>query len=140
MLKYIFLIVLGLSGGIAVGTAIASFLTLLDVIPRLAQVSDSNNQLGIYQKVIVISVITTTLIEFFKISLYGNIIFLIPIGILVGAFIGLLASALAEVLNVIPVLENKLNLKEFLKIPVLAISLGKVVGSLIDWLILNNIK
>jgi len=140
VLKLIFLVILGFSGGVAVGTAVASFLTLLDIIPRLAQISDSNEQLYIYQRVIVISVILTTLIEFFQISLYGNVIFLVPIGIFTGAFIGLIASALAEVLNVIPVLENKLKLKELLQIPVLCISLGKVIGSLIDWLILNNIR
>ncbi|MGO3167876.1 stage V sporulation protein AB [Senegalia sp. (in: firmicutes)] len=140
MFKIIFLIILGLSAGIAVGSALASFITLLDTVPRLMQLTNSYKKLGLYQIIIMVATITSVIMDFFNLSVYSNIFFLIPIGFFIGGFIGLIASALAEILNVIPVLENKLRLKELLPIPVLAISLGKVVGSLIDWLILNNVK
>lgn len=140
MFKIIFLIIIGLSAGIAVGSALASFITLLDIIPRLMQLTNSYKKLGLYQIIIIVATIASVIMDFFNLSVYSNIFFLIPIGFFIGGFIGLIASALAEILNVIPVLENKLRLKELLPIPVLAISLGKVVGSLIDWLILNNVK
>jgi len=140
MFKIIFLIILCLSAGIAVGSALASFITLLDIVPRLMQLTNSYKKLSLYQIIIMVATITSVIMDFFNLSVYSNIFFLIPIGFFIGGFIGLIASALAEILNVIPVLENKLRLKELLPIPVLAISLGKVVGSLIDWLILNNVK
>ncbi|MBS4539621.1 stage V sporulation protein AB [Clostridium sp. D2Q-11] len=139
MYRYILLIIIGIAGGITVGTAIASFLTLLDLVPRLAQVSDSSNLIVFYERVLVSSVVLITVVEFFYISIFSSKLLLIPIGVLLGAFIGLLAAALAEVLNVIPVLEKRFKLGDLVHIPVLAISLGKVIGSLLDWLILDKL-
>lgn len=139
-MRYFFLALIGLSGGITVGTAVASFLTLLDVVPRLAQVSDSSNLIIFYERVIVSSVVLTTIFDFFDISILSSKLLLMPIGMLIGAFVGLLAAALAEVLNVIPVLEKKLKFGDLIQIPVLAISLGKVIGSLIDWLVLVKVE
>jgi stage V sporulation protein AB len=58
----------------------------------------------------------------------------IPIGLILGIFIGLLSSALAEVLNVIPVLSKKLKIKDNLKYIVWTLMLGKVAGSLYFWI------
>jgi len=52
-----------------------------------------------------------------------------------GVFIGLLAAALTEVLNVLPVLAKRLGMKPYLFGLLLAMILGKMTGSLFDFFI-----
>mgnify|MGYP000980189750 FL=1 len=52
-----------------------------------------------------------------------------------GTFVGLFASALAEVLNVVPVFAKKFKVKHELKFIIGALIFGKVVGSLFYWLV-----
>jgi stage V sporulation protein AB len=47
------------------------------------------------------------------------------------------AAALTEVLNVIPILTKRLKLKPHLFSLLMAMVLGKVTGSLVDWLWLH---
>lgn len=132
------LIIIGLSGGAIVGTASAAFITLLDIIPRLAQVTKSNNLIRLYERVLITSTVVTTLFHFLDISFNFHRVILIPIGFVIGTFIGLLASALAEVINVIPVLVRRLKIGSHVYYALLAISLGKMMGSLIFWIVLVN--
>ncbi|MTI49181.1 stage V sporulation protein AB [Sporosalibacterium faouarense] len=138
MLRYLFLVIFGLSGGALVGTASAAFITLLDIIPRLAQVTNSQHLIRLYERVIVTSGVIITFFHLLGISINLNKYLIIPIGFIMGAFVGLLASALAEVINVIPVLVRTLKIRSYVYYALLAISLGKMIGSLIDWLVLAN--
>jgi len=123
-----------------VGTAIASFITLLDIIPRLSQVTDSSKFISIYEKILVISTVSISVFDFFDLSITLNELFAIPIGFMIGSFIGLLAAALAEVVNVLPILQRRLRLNKFSYVLLISISLGKIIGSLFDWLILTNFE
>lgn len=136
MLKKFFLIVLSVSGGIVVGNAAAAFITLLGIIPRLAQISDTDKHVVLYQRMFTLGMFLFSLIFSlnisFKLSKYISVFF----GLFFGTFVGLFASALAEVLNVIPVVARKLDLRDYVTYLILAIVMGKVVGSLAHWLIL----
>ncbi|MTI66032.1 MAG: stage V sporulation protein AB [Firmicutes bacterium] len=134
MIIKLILILIGLSGGILVGTALASFITLLDIVPRLAQVSDTSFLIPFYQLVMTLSIVVVTLSHFFEYSLHLTKYITMPIGLIIGVFVGLLAAALAEVLNVIPILERRTKLGKKIYYCLLGISLGKVFGSLFYWL------
>lgn len=139
MIKQIFLCVLALSGGALVGTAAAAFITLLDIVPRLAQVTNTSDKIGIYEITITIS---AALISFLTLVGWGagikSKIFLVVVGFTLGAFIGLLASALAEVLNVMPVLFRRVRVQRYVIAVLVAIALGKVVGSFFSWGIIGK--
>lgn len=131
---------LGLSGGVLVGTGTAAFITLLDIVPRLSQITNTQNLIRLYERIIVVGIVSITLYHFLGSGLNMNRIALIPLGFILGTFIGLLASALAEVINVMPVLERRLKLGEYVYYALLSISLGKVVGSLVYWLVLVDYR
>lgn len=137
MLDKIVMILIGIGGGLLEGAGVASFLAVLDIVPRLTQLTNSYKYVSFYQNILIISSVSVTLGLFFNIKLYLSKFLLIPIGLFFGMYIGLLAGALAEILNVIPVLERRLKLKKNIYYPMIAISLGKVIGSLIQWLKLN---
>lgn len=135
MIKFIFMILIGLSAGATVGTAAAAFITLLQFVPRLAQVTETNDYIKIYEYILTISGIIFSFICFSTFNFSLNKFFTIFVGICMGTFLGLFSSALAEVLNVIPVLVKKFKLKHELKHMIRALILGKVTGSLFYWLL-----
>ncbi|WP_352419881.1 stage V sporulation protein AB [Proteiniborus sp.] len=139
MIKQIFLCAIALSGGSLVGTAAAAFVTLLDIVPRMAQVSDTSDKIGLYEISISLS---ATSISFLTLIGWGigikSKIFLVIVGFTLGIFVGLLASALAEVLNVMPVLFRRVRIQKYILAVLIAIALGKIVGSFFSWNIISK--
>ncbi|OZV10451.1 hypothetical protein CIW83_20225 [Tissierella sp. P1] len=134
MVVKLLLIIISFGGGLTVGSAAAAFITILQIVPRLVQITKTSKQVKVYQFTITLSFVLFVIIYFsnFHMSLYKIIVILISL--LYGIFIGLLSSALAEVLNVIPVLSKKLKIKDNLRYVIWALMGGKVAGSLYFWL------
>lgn len=134
MMARLILIITSLGGGLVVGGALAAFITLIKLIPRLVQLTETEDYIIFYQYSFLVGSITSIFLYFSKISLgLPNFLSCLIAGIM-GVFIGLFSSALAEVLNVIPVLSKKLKLKKEKKYIIYALTLGKVTGSLYFWL------
>ena len=62
-------------------------------------------------------------------------ILVVPVGLASGIFIGMLAAALTEVLNVFPILAKRIGIDGKIVILVMAIVFGKIVGSLLQWIV-----
>ncbi|WP_425446072.1 stage V sporulation protein AB [Dethiothermospora halolimnae] len=131
------LILVGFSGGVVTGSAVGAFITLLDIVPRLAQISKSTTLIRFYEKLLTVTTTLTSILIFFQFKFNLNDIILIPIGTFIGIFVGLLAAALAEVINVIPILARRLRIRQYVFYVFISMALGKVVGSLIHWFILD---
>ncbi|WP_353097685.1 stage V sporulation protein AB [Tissierella praeacuta] len=125
---------IGFGGGLAVGSAAAAFITILQIVPRLVQITNTWKYIKIYQLIISVSFILFVIIYFSEFHMNLPKIIVALIGLLYGVFIGLLSSALAEVLNVIPAMSKKLKIKDNLKYVILALMAGKVAGALYFWL------
>ncbi|MCU5426799.1 stage V sporulation protein AB [Bacillus cereus] len=59
---------------------------------------------------------------------------LVVLGIFCGTFIGMLAAALTEVLNVLPILAKRVGVEGKIVVLLIALVLGKVIGSLFHWI------
>lgn len=131
---------IGIAGGIAVGGAFAAIFTVLDIIPRLAQITRSTAHITKYEAAIALGAFSWTIIDFFSINMLtgtlGNVIF----GLFAGAFVGLLAAGLTEVFNVLPIMAKRLKMTNYMYYFVMALILGKVSGSIFYWLIYVNIN
>ena len=135
MMINLIIVLIGLGGGLIVGGAFAAFISMLEIIPRLVHISRTNKYKILYQYAFTFGVIMFTIPYFFDYNIKLNDIAVGLIGLILGTFIGIFSSALAEVLNVIPVMAKKLKLKDDLKIIIYALLFGKVVGSLYYWLV-----
>lgn len=56
------------------------------------------------------------------------------LGLLAGGFVGMLAGALTEVMNVLPILAKRVGMASYMLWLLMAMVFGKVLGSLLDWL------
>ncbi|MCF6466473.1 stage V sporulation protein AB [Clostridium sp. Cult2] len=136
--KVILIFLIGVSTGITVGSAAAAFLTLLKIVPRVTQVTETKEYIKLYEYVIIIGGIIASLIYFSDVKLSFSKYFCVPVGIIIGVFYGLFASALAEILNVIPVFAKKFKAKHELQYIIGALIFGKVLGALYYWLIFKK--
>lgn len=138
MLLKFFAAFAGFSEGFSVGTAMIAFLTILDIVPRLAQLTNTESHISVYEITIVMTTTILSLVAFLGIHIHVGKLMIICIGLLMGTFVGLLASALTEVTNVIPVIVNRFQLHNYVKYILIALAGGKIVGSLIYWIVVNQ--
>lgn len=125
---------IGFSGGIAVGAGFVAFITVLRIIPRMIQLSKTDRLVKAYIASIVLGLLLGTCFSFFPVTWNESLLLLIGWGLFHGVFNGMLAAALTEVLNVIPILLKRVRADDFLLWLIMAILLGKVIGSLFQWL------
>ncbi len=131
--KTLLLILIGLAGGFASGSGLVAFITVLDIIPRLTQLSNSQKYVRSFEWALVLGAVFFTLIDFFQIVVMLPAFSMIIVGLLSGVFVGTLAAGLTEVLNVFPILAKRLNMDRFILIFLMAMVLGKMLGSFIQW-------
>ena len=133
MMDDVLLIIVGFSGGLAVGCGFVAFLTVLGIIPRLTQLTKTYDAIRKYEWSVILGVLASTWfgLRYSSFSLPGFL--LIPIGLAAGMFVGMLAAALTEVLNVFPILAKRLGINEKILLLMMALVLGKVLGSFFHW-------
>ncbi|TXC93475.1 stage V sporulation protein AB [Metabacillus litoralis] len=138
ILSNIILMIVGLSGGLVVGSGFVAFLAVLGIIPRLTQLTKTYRLIHVYEWAIILGAVIVGWMSLRNTELFQSELWLIPIGLLCGVFIGMLAAALTEVLNVFPILAKRIGFGEKIIILLMAIVLGKIVGSLFHWIYFVN--
>ncbi|MET3850095.1 stage V sporulation protein AB [Paenibacillus sp. Y412MC10] len=135
LVGWIIQILLGIAGGIAVGGGVIALFIVLDMIPRLAQLTSSYNRVHWYEGAMVTGSLVGTVFDFWNWKLSLGPLASLLIGLCNGIFVGMLAAALTEVLNVLPILAKRLQMTRYLFGFLMAMVTGKVAGSLFDWFV-----
>ncbi|MEH7306225.1 stage V sporulation protein AB [Neobacillus drentensis] len=133
MIKIIAILFLGLASGLAVGSGFVAFLTVLGIIPRLTQLSKTMKMIQHYEWAVVLGALTGVGASLRDPILHVPSFLLIFLGMTGGIFYGMLAAALTEVLNVLPILAKRIRLDGEIVILIMAIVLGKIFGSIFQW-------
>lgn len=123
-------LVVGLCGGLLVAGGLFAFLALVGVVTRLAAGTATAKYLMFYEDMALLGCTAGNLLYIYKFSLPLGNLFLGMYGIGAGVFTGCLAAALAEVVNMMPVLSERVNLKKGMTGIMVMFALGKLVGSL----------
>lgn len=132
--KILFVIFVGLAGGLAVGAGLIAFLTVLGIIPRLTQLTKTMDKIRYYEWGVVLGAIAGSVGSLWDPILNFSSLSLIPMGLAGGIFVGMLAAALTEVLNVLPILAKRIGVDGMITYLLMAIVLGKIFGSLFHWI------
>ncbi|MGN8647120.1 stage V sporulation protein AB [Gracilibacillus sp. HCP3S3_G5_1] len=132
-------VAIGFGSGLMVGAGFVAFLTVLGIIPRLVQLSKSIESMNHYQASVIVGALLGTYLTFTDWTVYLPALILGFWGLLHGIFVGMLAAALTEVLNVFPILMKRLGIDKELLWLLMAIVIGKIAGSLFQWIIFVDI-
>ncbi|GGM22427.1 stage V sporulation protein AB [Paraliobacillus quinghaiensis] len=127
---------IGFASGLFVGTGFVAFLTVLGIIPRLVQLTKTDSYLQVYEIAVIVGVLFGTYLSFSSYSFQLITIIVVVWGLFHGVFIGMLAAALTEVLNVFPILAKRIRVDHQIIWLMMAIVFGKILGSLFQWIIL----
>ncbi|APH06997.1 stage V sporulation protein AB [Bacillus weihaiensis] len=138
IINFFLLSVIGLAGGLVVGSGFVAFLAVLGIIPRLTQLTKTHKYIHIYELSIILGTVVVGWMSLRNTQLFQSSLWLVPIGLLSGVFIGMLAAALTEVLNVFPILAKRIGFGEKIVVLLMAIVLGKICGSLFHWMYFVN--
>lgn len=124
----------GIAAGFAVGGGFVAFISVLGVLPRVIIMTSQQSKLRSIEWSMILGTLSGTVAMYLPVHL--NLAFIVPLlGLLSGVFIGMMAAALTEVLNVIPLITRRLRITGSLELIITAIIAGKVAGSLFYWLI-----
>lgn len=129
-LKNAALLLIGLCGGLLVAGGLFAFLVLVGVVTRLAAGTKTAKHMLFYEDMALLGGTAGNLFYLYWFSLPLGTVFLGLYGIASGIYVGCLAAALAEVINMLPVLSERLNLKKGMAVLMLLFALGKAAGSL----------
>lgn len=138
ILKKALAICFGFSSGAVISSAVFAFIAAIGIIPRMAQKAGAKHNIRIFETSVMLGGLVGCGVFLFKpqLSISGllGIIILASIGLTAGIFYGALVMSLAEVLDVIPIAMRRAGLTKGLRIIILAIAFGKMMGALIFFL------
>ncbi len=131
MIAKILLIILGFSSGMAISAGIFAFIAAIGIIPRMAQRTKTEKYIRSYEDSILLGGLFGTTALFVDYRLPPIPILAGGYALAIGVFVGVLAVALAEVLNVMPILLRRGRITKGLPWLLLCFALGKMIGSLL---------
>lgn len=122
--------VVGLCGGLLVAGGLFAFLALVGVVTRLAAGTTTARYITFYEDMSLLGCVGGNLLFLYGFHLPLGNVFLGMYGIGAGIFTGCLAAALSEVVNMFPVLSERVSLKKGMVGIMTMFAIGKLVGSL----------
>ena len=120
----------GLSGGICVAGGLFAFLTIVGVVTRLASGTKTAKNVVLYEDISLFGLVFGNIAYLFGNNMPIGTISLLIYGLGAGVFTGCLAAALAEIVNVSPVMVKRIKLKYGISAVMVAFALGKLAGSI----------
>lgn len=126
------LAIIGLSGGVAVAGGLFAFLTVVGVVTRLAAGTKTAKNCMLYEDISVLGLLLGNVMDLYGVGLPLGRAGMLFYGMGAGVFTGCLAAALAEVVNVIPVLSKRVRMKQGMSVLILMFAAGKLIGTLIQ--------
>lgn len=126
----------GYASGVVIATGILSFINAIGIIPRIATKCNVTTHYYAVANASLLGIVIGNIFylwdDLICLSLPKPLISLF--GLVYGIFIGCLAMAVAEILNVMPIAKSRLKLKRGMYIVVLTFGIGKMVGTLFYYL------
>lgn len=152
-IKQILLGIIGISSGLIVSAGVFTVLISVGLIPRFAGKMHVARKIFVLEEMVVFGTLAGGFFSIFsdwgmvgkfvrEHRIFGEsategiwnligTVFLLIFGVFAGIFVGCLALAIAEMLNTIPVFARRIGFRHGLGIAILAVALGKLLGSLI---------
>ncbi len=134
--KIVVIVFISFSSGLVISSAVFAFISAIGVVPDLASKTKTTKYISFYEEMIIFGGIFGSCYSFisydFNIAqFFVGKVFIILFFVAIGIFIGVLASSLAEVIDVIPIFSQRTNIKHGIPLLLISMAIGKCIGSLI---------
>lgn len=126
----VLLALVGLAGGLAVASGVFALISILGVIPRIAERFGIACHTYQMETVVMLGGTLGSIMTVYTPKVPLGVIFLAISGLFAGVYVGAFAMALAETLKVVPILCMRTQLKHGIATIITAIAIGKGLGTL----------
>lgn len=134
--KYLILAFGGLASGFITSAALFALIATIGVLSRLAQMTRTASRIRWYEVCFMMGSVLGNTFYIYQLPVKNiSILALALLGTFMGIYLGCFIGALAEVINVFPILFHRLRLRMGLKLFILSMALGKAVGGIIDFFV-----
>lgn len=137
VMKYLLLIIIGLSAGTLVSAGVFALITSTGVMTRFAGKTHTGRYVKTYESAVVAGGIWWNIfwVASIRLPFQGIVhdIFLMIMGVCQGIFIGCLAVSLAEALNATAIFARRVKLKDGLSFIILSVAIGKIISVIIQF-------
>ncbi|KAB7672884.1 stage V sporulation protein AB [Bacillus sp. B1-b2] len=134
IINILFVIFVGMAWGITVGAGYVAFLTVFGIIPRLTQLTKTVSKIHAYEWAAVLGAFVGTIAFLQQPTFSLPAVLLTVLGLADGIYVGMIAAALTEVLDVFPLLAKRIGIDDRLLVLMMALVFGKIFGSLFHWM------
>lgn len=135
---------LGMSAGLSVAGGVFTVFTAVGLVPRFAEHTKSSDHILKYENMIILGCFLGTLFSLFadlseglQLRVSGApaagalaTVVLAGVGLFTGVYVGTLAVSIAEMLDAIPIMAHRINVKRGVSLVIAGLAVGKLVGSL----------
>lgn len=129
--KHGFLAFIGFSSGLSVAAGTFALIVSLKIVPRIIGKGHTADRILLFENMIIIGGILGSIVTVFpNIMLPFGSPFLILYGLFSGVQVGCLVMALAEIMNVFPIMFRRFHLKIGLTWIITSMAIGKTLGGL----------
>ncbi|MCD8019605.1 MAG: stage V sporulation protein AB [Clostridiales bacterium] len=127
-----------LAAGFATAAGFIAFISLIGIVPRLSALTKTAKYIPLYENCLALGLISMNLISLYHFDFSGMfhimaVLLLAVGGLFTGIFVGCLAGALAEVVNIIPIFSRRIRLRKGMPYFIIAAAIGKCIGSLMQF-------
>lgn len=127
-------IILGLSAGFVVSGGVVAFISIIGLIPLMSHRMGIKHYALWYENAIILGAVAGSILSMWEpeIRIWPIVIVILLFGF--GIFVGGLIIALAEVLDVLPIINRRIHIRKGVSLFTISLALGKLIGSLYYWL------
>ncbi|MDO5145878.1 MAG: stage V sporulation protein AB [Eubacteriales bacterium] len=134
---------IALAAGFATAGGFIAFISLVGILPRLAAITKTARHIPFYENCLAAGLILMNFVSLYPVDFSWlpklfSLIFIHGIGLFTGIFVGCLAGALAEVINIIPILSRRIRLRKGFPLFIKAAAVGKCIGSLMQFYLFSQ--
>ncbi len=127
-------IIIGFAAGSVLSGGLVAFISVIGIVPLMSYRTKTNHHAMLYENAIAAGSIMGAILTMWTVSIKISPILIVIFGFAFGNFVGVLVIALAEVLDVMPILDRRIKIKKGIALIVYAFAAGKLVGALYYYL------
>lgn len=131
LIRYVILAIVCMAGGAVIAGGYFAFISLIGIFPKLLEKVKGNRHYMLVEGLLTYGAVIANAIYIFNIRVPITIIGLSVLSFFGGVFVGCLVGALAEVLNVFPIISRRINVRRGMPYVIYAVGIGKAIGSFI---------
>lgn len=127
-------ILIGYGAGTILAGGVVGFISIIGIIPLMSYRTKTKHHAALYENTIAIGSILGAVLSMWPVVIKVSPILIVILAFALGNFVGVLIIALAEVLDVMPIMDRRIKLKKGIALIVYAFAAGKLVGALYYYL------